>query len=216
MGTFGADDNGEVTSGMNHKGESTKAAPRDGTPRSSEEVGESRRSEGGVCSEATSVGPTRKGRSLKDEAKPFCISRWEVWEAYSKVKSNQGAAGLDGQSIEEFERDLKKNLYRIWNRMSSGSYFPPPVRTVKIPKANGGERTGDTDGLRSNCTNGREESIRSSGGSTIPAGIVRVSPEQVGAGRGGTGSADVLGLRLGLRPGHQGLLGSCVILPPYS
>jgi hypothetical protein len=94
-----------------------------------------------VCSEATSVRPTGKGRSLKDEAKPFCISRWEVWEAYLKVKSNQGAAGLDGQSIEEFERDVKKNLYRIWNRMSSGSYFPPPVRTVKIPKANGGERT---------------------------------------------------------------------------
>jgi RNA-directed DNA polymerase len=94
-----------------------------------------------VCSEATSVGPTRKGRSPKDEAKPFCISRWEVWEAYLRVKSNKGAAGLDGQSIEEFERDLKKNLYRIWNRMSSGSYFPPPVRTVKIPKANGGERT---------------------------------------------------------------------------
>jgi hypothetical protein len=141
MGTFGADVNGEVTSGMNHKGESTKAAPRDGTLRSSEEVGESRRSEGGVCSEATSIGPTCKGRSLKDEAKPFCISRWEVWEAYLKVKSKQGAAGLDGQSIEEFERDLKKNLYRIWNRMSSGSYFPPPVRTVKIPKANGGERT---------------------------------------------------------------------------
>jgi len=141
MGTFGADANGEATSGMNHEGESTNAAPRGGTPRSSGEVGESRWSEGGVCSEATSVGPTRKGRSLKDEAKPFCISRWEVWEAYVKVKSNQGAAGLDGQSIEEFERDLKKNLYRIWNRMSSGSYFPPPVRTVKIPKANGGERT---------------------------------------------------------------------------
>jgi hypothetical protein len=94
-----------------------------------------------VCSEATSVGLTRKGRSLKEEAKPFCISRWEVWEAYWKVKSKKGAAGLDGQSIEEFERDLKKNLYRIWNRMSSGSYFPPPVRTVKIPKGNGGERT---------------------------------------------------------------------------
>jgi RNA-directed DNA polymerase len=94
-----------------------------------------------VCSEATSVGPTRKGRSLKDKAKPFSISRWEVWEAYLKVKSNEGAAGLDGQSIADFERGLKKNLYRIWNRMSSGSYFPPPVRTVKIPKANGGERT---------------------------------------------------------------------------
>jgi RNA-directed DNA polymerase len=58
-----------------------------------------------------------------------------------KVKRNGGAAGLDGQSIEEFDRNLKRNLYRIWNRMSSGSYFPPPVRTVKIPKANGGERT---------------------------------------------------------------------------
>ena len=122
MGTFGADANGEATSGMNHEGESTNAAPRGGTLRSSEEVGESRRSEGRVCSEATSIGPTRKGRSLKDEAKPFCISRWEVWEAYVKVKSNQGAAGLDGQSIEEFERDLKKNLYKIWNRMSSGSW----------------------------------------------------------------------------------------------
>ena len=141
MGTFGADANGEATSGMNHKGESTNAAPRGGTLRSSDEVGESRQSEGGVCSEATSIGSTRKGRNLKDEAKPFCISRREVWEAYEKVKSNQGAAGLDGQTIEEFERDLKKNLYRIWNRMSSGSYYPPPVRTVKIPKANGGERT---------------------------------------------------------------------------
>jgi hypothetical protein len=104
MGTFGADDNGEVTSGMNHEGESTKAASRGGTLRSSDEAGESRGSEGGVCSGATSVGPTRKGRSLKDEAKPFCISRWEVWEAYVKVKSNQGAAGMDGQTIEEFER----------------------------------------------------------------------------------------------------------------
>jgi hypothetical protein len=104
MGTFGVDGNGEATSGMNHEGESTNAAPRDGTLRSSEEAGESRWSEGGVCSGATSVGPTRKGRSLKDEAKPFCISRWEVWEAYLKVKSNQGAAGMDGQTIEEFER----------------------------------------------------------------------------------------------------------------
>jgi RNA-directed DNA polymerase len=57
------------------------------------------------------------------------------------VKSNQGAAGLDRQTIEEFEEDLKNNLYKVWNRMSSGSYFPPPVLMVKIPKANGGERT---------------------------------------------------------------------------
>jgi len=75
------------------------------------------------------------------EAKPFSISKQEVWEAYQKVKANHGAAGVDGQSIAEFETRVKDNLYRLWNRMSSGSYFPPPVRTVTIPKANGGERT---------------------------------------------------------------------------
>src|SRR5712664_1270108 len=74
------------------------------------------------------------------EAKPFCISKEEVWEAYKRVKANKGAAGVDEQSIADFEKRLKPNLYKIWNRMSSGSYFPPPVRTVKIPKANGGER----------------------------------------------------------------------------
>ena len=72
------------------------------------------------------------------EAKPYCISKWEVWEAYKRVKANQGAAGVDEQTIEEFDKDLKGNLYKIWNRMSSGSYFPPAVRTVKIPKADGG------------------------------------------------------------------------------
>jgi group II intron reverse transcriptase/maturase len=61
-----------------------------------------------------------------------------VWEAYKSVKANKGAAGVDGQSIEEFEADLKNNLYRIWNRMSSGTYFPPPVRAVEIPKPHGG------------------------------------------------------------------------------
>jgi len=75
-----------------------------------------------------------------NEAKPFCISKKEVWEAYKRVKANKGAAGSDEQSIDDFEKRLKKNLYKIWNRMSSGSYFPPPVKSVKIPKKNGGER----------------------------------------------------------------------------
>src|SRR5436309_6415421 len=74
------------------------------------------------------------------EAKPFCISKWEVWEAYRRVKANKGAAGVDEQSIADFERKLKDNLYKLWTRLSSGSYFPPPVRTVKILKADGGER----------------------------------------------------------------------------
>jgi RNA-directed DNA polymerase len=75
-----------------------------------------------------------------DKAKPFCISKWEVWEAYKRIKANQGAAGVDGQSVAELEEDLKDNLFKIWNRMSSGSYFPPPVRRVDIPKDNGGTR----------------------------------------------------------------------------
>ncbi len=74
------------------------------------------------------------------DLKPFTISKQVVWEAYQKVKANHGAAGVDGQSIEAFESDLKNNLYKIWNRMSSGSYFPPPVRLVEIPKATGGLR----------------------------------------------------------------------------
>ena len=75
-----------------------------------------------------------------DEAKPFDIPKREVWEAFKKVKANQGAAGVDGQSIADFEADLSNNLYKLWNRMSSGSYFPPPVRRVDIPKADGGTR----------------------------------------------------------------------------
>jgi RNA-directed DNA polymerase len=74
------------------------------------------------------------------QAKPFSISKKIVWEAYERVKANQGAAGVDAESIEMFEQDLKNNLYLIWNRMSSGTYFPPPVRTVAIPKKDGGER----------------------------------------------------------------------------
>src|SRR6266516_6841369 len=86
------------------------------------------------------------------EAKPYGISKWEVWEAYKRVKANQGAAGVDEQSIADFERNLKGNLYKIWNRMSSGSYLPPPVRTVKIPKANGGERKLGIPTVSANCT----------------------------------------------------------------
>ncbi len=79
---------------------------------------------------------------LKSSGKPFEISKREVWEAYRQVKANRGAPGVDEVTLGEFETDLKNNLYRIWNRMSSGSYFPPPVRAVEIPKPHGnGTRT---------------------------------------------------------------------------
>lgn len=71
------------------------------------------------------------------EAKPFDISKRDVWEAFKKVKANRGAAGVDGQSSQDFEADLASNLYKLWNRLSSGSYFPPPVQRVMIPKPGG-------------------------------------------------------------------------------
>lgn len=70
-------------------------------------------------------------------AKSFDISKQLVWDAYLAVKANKGSAGIDRQTMEDFESDLKNNLYKIWNRLSSGSYFPPPVRRVEIPKSNG-------------------------------------------------------------------------------
>ena len=72
--------------------------------------------------------------------KPFTIPKQLVWEAYKRVKANKGAAGVDRVSMEGFEEDLRGNLYKIWNRMSSGTYFPPPVKAVEIPKSHGGVR----------------------------------------------------------------------------
>jgi RNA-directed DNA polymerase len=72
--------------------------------------------------------------------KSFEISKRAVWEAYRRVKANKGAAGVDEQSVQEFEQDLSGNLFKLWNRLSSGSYFPPPVRAVEIPKKDGSAR----------------------------------------------------------------------------
>lgn len=74
------------------------------------------------------------------KAKPYSISKHLVWEAYKRVKSSDGAAGVDDQTIKEFEEGLANNLFKLWNRMSSGSYFPQPVRRVEIPKDDGGTR----------------------------------------------------------------------------
>jgi RNA-directed DNA polymerase len=74
------------------------------------------------------------------ESKPFGISKWAVLRAWTKVRDNQGAAGVDEVTVQAFERKLKNNLYKVWNRLSSGTYFPPPVRRVMIPKSDGGQR----------------------------------------------------------------------------
>ena len=74
------------------------------------------------------------------KAKSFNITKSEVYEAYKAVKVNKGSAGIDNISLEEFDKNLSDNLYKLWNRMSSGSYFPQPVKAVEIPKKNGGIR----------------------------------------------------------------------------
>jgi RNA-directed DNA polymerase len=79
-----------------------------------------------------------KVNNPRSQEKPFAIPKQLVWEAWRQVKVNKGAAGVDGQDLDSFETDLKSNLYRIWNRMSSGTWFPPPVRAVEIPKPHGG------------------------------------------------------------------------------
>lgn len=118
----------------------TNAVSRDGAVRSSNEasVMDVERRDcvtlGGLPSQL------RNEEELVEFAKPFVITKRSVWDAYCYVKNNRGASGVDRQSIEDFEINLKSNLYKIWNRLSSGSYFPPPVKQVAIPKKSGGER----------------------------------------------------------------------------
>ena len=80
------------------------------------------------------------GMNDMTSAKPYSIAKRTVREAYQLVKANRGSAGIDDETIAMFEQNLPKNLYKLWNRMSSGSYFPPPVKQVQIPKGSGGFR----------------------------------------------------------------------------
>ena len=90
--------------------------------------------------QSSSVANPQAGRSGVTSTKPYVIAKRAVWEAYQQVKANRGTAGVDEETIAMFEQNLSKNLYKLWNRMSSGSYFPPPVKQVEIPKAKGGTR----------------------------------------------------------------------------
>ena len=75
------------------------------------------------------------------QTKSFNITKRQVWEAYKKVRAKKGSGGVDGINFEKFEANLENNLYKLWNRLSSGSYMPPPVLRVEIPKSDGGVRT---------------------------------------------------------------------------
>ena len=138
---------GSAPGGRNRKALSTVAASAGGPARSSGEalvIGAERR--GRLIywfvrtSNRASPGRRRVSRS-GPEGKPFQIPKQLVWEAYRRVRANKGAAGVDGESIAGLESGLRDNLCKIWNRMTSGTYFPPPVMAVEIPKSGGGART---------------------------------------------------------------------------
>jgi hypothetical protein len=113
-----------------------------------------------------------------DEAKPFLIPKREVWEALKRVKANEGVDCVDGQSIEDFEANPSGNLYKLWNRMSSGSYFPPPVRRVDIPKASG-QAVGHSNGRRPHCSGSRSPISGADLGAGVSSGLLWLSARQV-------------------------------------
>jgi hypothetical protein len=131
---------GEGASGDHHKAESTEARYWDGAARSSDEASVMEVERRGSVKPLECRSQLRRQEEDRCQAKPYDIDKWLVVEAYNRVKANAGAAGVDRQSLEDFDRDRRNNLYKLWNRMSSGSYMPPPVRAVSIPKKSGGER----------------------------------------------------------------------------
>jgi len=134
----------------------------------------------------------------KSQEKPFSISKHLVWEAYQRVKANKGAPGVDGCSIEDFEADLKNNLYRIWNRMSSGSYFPPPVKAVEIPKPHGGVRVLGVPTVADRIAQTVVAmEIGKAGGADVPSGFLWLPAGPFCAGCGRDMPAALLGVRLG-------------------
>jgi len=130
----------ETSKRRTREGQSTDAAHWGGVARSSDEAAVIAVERQGLRQMGMQRGTTAQQEDAVIGAKPFSISKQQVMEAYRRVKSNAGAAGVDQQSLVDFEADLKNNLYRLWNRLSSGSYFPPPVKGVWIPKKAGGQR----------------------------------------------------------------------------
>src|ERR1039457_611369 len=118
----------------------TDARARGGAARSSEESLVMREERRGSVVRSSKVANPQAGMSGRTSTKPYVIAKRAVWDAYQQVKANRGAVGVDEETIAMFEQNLSRNLYKLWNRISSGSYFPPPVKQVEIPKAKGGTR----------------------------------------------------------------------------
>jgi RNA-directed DNA polymerase len=155
--------------------------------------GNAERAKGSDSRAAAPRQPSGEERGAK--AKAFDIPKQFVVEAYRRVKANRGAAGVDGESWRQFEADRKNQLYKIWNRLSSGSYMPPAVRLVEIEKAGGGIRPLGIPTVADRIAQAVVKQV-----------FLRLSPGQIGASSGGSGAATMLDVRLGDRPRYQRLL----------
>ena len=136
---------------------------------------------------------------MRATGKPFNIDKKQVYEAYKAVKSKGGAAGEDGQTIEQFEADLKNNLYKIWNRMSSGTYFPPPVRAVSIPKKSGGQRILGVPTVADRVAQMVVKQVIEPDLDPYPTRFLRLSTEKIGSRRRRCHARAMLEIRLGSR-----------------
>ncbi len=145
--------------------------------------------------------------NVANRAKPMSISKRMVWDAYKRVKANRGAAGVDGQSVTEFEENQSANLYKLWNRLASGSYFPPPVRRVEIPKGDGRTRPLGiptvADRIAQMVVTRFLQPILEP---HFHADSYGYRPKKSAKRCSGRSAATMLALRLGTRSGHQELL----------
>ena len=144
-----------------------------------------------------------------NRAKPFDIPKREVWEAFKSVKANQGAAGVDGQSIQDFEARLAGNLYKLWNRLSSGSYYAATGAPGGHPE---GERrdaaVGYSHGCRPHCTRGCSPISGAVAGTGVPCGLLWLSARALGDRCGSDSASAMLAVRLDPRHRHQGFFDS--------
>ena len=127
--------------------------------------------------------------------KPFVIPKALVWDAFQRVKANGGSAGVDDESIEEFEKNLGDNLYKLWNRMGSGSYFPPPVKAVPIPKKSGGTRMLGVPTVADRVAQTVVKLVlEPPARAGVRSRLIRVSARAIGLGRDSPGEAPMLGV----------------------
>lgn len=128
------------TNNRNYEYESIDVRNRGRAVRSSEEAFVMNVERRGSVGQSASQPNSKQEEAAGEQTKPFQVSKLHVVEAYRRVRANAGAAGVDNQTLKDFEQDLKGNLHKIWNRLSSGSWMPPPVRAVEIPKKDGSKR----------------------------------------------------------------------------